>query len=358
MFSEKVLSMKKLTFAGSMEGTTLNIHLIGDKADTDFAAAANPAAVKELVNKIRSLDKELEAALAKTSCIMGVGDGSGKLFVYGDHDSIKAVQYLILGLAETKNELEKSRSAHFNAIEQNAALIADRDALKAERDALSHRFNDVSIACSIANKDCAQLYTEKSALAAELSSRAPLQSPFCWVWLHANGSPGAGMFDSEQAATSAWSHLCAGRAIPLYAGQLPAPNPSATQMQWREIGEGDWKPTGDAEWFACCEKSPGHDTRLVEYDAPQSTMVFLPENADQAAGMLMLAHAWLKQHAPERLKTSPAVAVPDGWKLVPIKETMDMRGAGFNCCGVRLPKVVEIYAAMIDAAPSYPESSL
>lgn len=48
------------------------------------------------------------------------------------------------------------------------------------------------------------------------------------------------------------------------------------------------------------------------------------------------------------------VSVPDGWKLVPIKETMDMRGAGFNCCEVTVLKVVEIYAAMIDAAPEPP----
>lgn len=31
----------------------------------------------------------------KTQCILGVGDGSGKLFVHGDYDSIKACQRLI-----------------------------------------------------------------------------------------------------------------------------------------------------------------------------------------------------------------------------------------------------------------------
>lgn len=65
-------------------------------------------------------------------------------------------------------------------------------------------------------------------------------------------------------------------------------------------------------------------------------------------------------HDGQKLYASPVpaqqaeVSVPDGWKLVPIKETMDMRGAGFNCCEVTVLKVVEIYAAMIDAAPEPP----
>ena len=34
-----------------------------------------------------------------------------------------------------------------------------------------------------------------------------------------------------------------------------------------------------------------------------SDSVPLPQNADQAAGMLLVSTAWLKQNAPERIKT-------------------------------------------------------
>lgn len=33
---------------------------------------------------------------AKRNCTIGVGDGTGKLFVHGDYESIKAVQNIIL----------------------------------------------------------------------------------------------------------------------------------------------------------------------------------------------------------------------------------------------------------------------
>lgn len=41
-------------------------------------------------------NEQLKALKAKTACCMGVGNGDGKLFVYGDYDSIKAVQALVL----------------------------------------------------------------------------------------------------------------------------------------------------------------------------------------------------------------------------------------------------------------------
>lgn len=39
--------------------------------------------------------KKLEDKLDSMNCTMGVGDGSGNLFVHGDYDSIKACQKLI-----------------------------------------------------------------------------------------------------------------------------------------------------------------------------------------------------------------------------------------------------------------------
>lgn len=40
--------------------------------------------------------EQLKALKAKTACCMGVGNGDGNLFVYGDYDSIKAAQALVL----------------------------------------------------------------------------------------------------------------------------------------------------------------------------------------------------------------------------------------------------------------------
>lgn len=50
----------------------------------------------ELLDEVERLQAELERLRAITSTAMGVGDGSGRLFVYGDYDSIKAAQRLIL----------------------------------------------------------------------------------------------------------------------------------------------------------------------------------------------------------------------------------------------------------------------
>lgn len=48
------------------------------------------------------------------------------------------------------------------------------------------------------------------------------------------------------------------------------------------------------------------------------------------------------------------VSIPDGWKLVPIKEDVEMRSAGFNCCDVTALKVTEIWAAMVNSSPEPP----
>lgn len=39
-----------------------------------------------------------------------------------------------------------------------------------------------------------------------------------------------------------------------------------------------------------------------------SDAVPIPKNADQAAGMAIVGHAWLKEHAPERLAAAPRAA--------------------------------------------------
>lgn len=542
----------------------------GDKqsaADAAFIAAANPTVVTALVNKIRRLDKDLGDVLANNSCTLGIGDGPEKLFVHGNHESIKAAQSLILQAEKDRAELavtdkllaDRNRvmaaipgcTAHgddciphaIEWIETAKAAIAEIESLKNQEPVLeiavdglifnktykagtklyaspvpeqqepcgymceeagittvfnakkcvgemssytpvykrpvpaqqltipnemqysdnSHEYVDgwndcIEFFCHYNNIQRSQPSSNGQAPAQQSQAKlighwrrdtrypsvdwlpgilrdsfeegAPVyvgavpdqQAPFCWVWIHDNGKPGAGLFDSEQAATSAWSCLSKGRAIPLYAGQVPAqqsatkrgidlmsdddiwhvavlvarlsngslynisqcdlvtevrasfedpdtaysmlfstPKPSATQMQWREIGEGDWTPTGDAGWFAYCEKSPEHDTRLVEYGAPPSGVVFLPQNADQAAGMLMLAHAWLKKHAPERLK--PDVVEPSGWKLVPVEPTAEQINAHKNpWVGINPmypaneDELIKVkYGAMLSAAPSYQE---
>lgn len=61
-----------------------------------------------------ALQAECDALLDKTSMSLGVGDGTGNLFVYGDYDSIKRVQALIFEcekLRRSVTHLEKLLSA-------------------------------------------------------------------------------------------------------------------------------------------------------------------------------------------------------------------------------------------------------
>lgn len=57
-----------------------------------------------LLADYEALQAEFESLRTKTSMSLGVGDGTGNLFVYGDYDSIKRVQALIF-------EFEKLRKA-------------------------------------------------------------------------------------------------------------------------------------------------------------------------------------------------------------------------------------------------------
>lgn len=57
--------------------------------------------------QIIRLKKENETLRAKTSVSLGVGDGAGDLFVYGDYDSIKTVQDKIFELEALRAKLAK-----------------------------------------------------------------------------------------------------------------------------------------------------------------------------------------------------------------------------------------------------------
>lgn len=57
--------------------------------------------------KINALLAALEELKAKTSTCMGVGNGSGNLFVYGDYDSIKAAQRIVLESEKLRAALEE-----------------------------------------------------------------------------------------------------------------------------------------------------------------------------------------------------------------------------------------------------------
>ena len=71
----------------------------------------------DLIEQQQQRIAELEA---KTSCCMGVGNGNGRLFVYGDHESIKTAQRYVLErdeLAATVGRLRENLEIAIEAIE-------------------------------------------------------------------------------------------------------------------------------------------------------------------------------------------------------------------------------------------------
>jgi hypothetical protein len=56
------------------------------------------------------LRAKLEALQLKTRCRMGVGDGTGQLFVYGDYDSIKAAQQTVFRAETAERERDEARA--------------------------------------------------------------------------------------------------------------------------------------------------------------------------------------------------------------------------------------------------------
>jgi hypothetical protein len=57
-----------------------------------------------------ALRAELDALKLKTRYRMGVGDGAGQLFVYGDYDSIKAAQRIVLRAETAERERDEARA--------------------------------------------------------------------------------------------------------------------------------------------------------------------------------------------------------------------------------------------------------
>ena len=72
----------------------------------------------------------------------------------------------------------------------------------------------------------------------------------------------------------------------------------------------------------------------------------MPQNADQAVGMVLLGEHWLREHAPERLKQAPAVvdgspSADDAKRMAALAELNEKFGYALlttNCgswsCGV------------------------
>lgn len=74
---------------------------------------------------------------------------------------------------------------------------------------------------------------------------------------------------------------------------------------------------------------------------------------DYIRAVLEDAHDFYLQQVDGLAHPAPQVAVPEGWKLVPVEETPDMRGAGVLHSGMDHEDASEIWARMIAAAPTH-----
>lgn len=94
---------------------------------------------------------------------------------------------------------------------------------------------------------------------------------------------------------------------------------------------------------------------LAEQPAPSDTIP-MPQNADQAVGMMLLAERWLRDNAPDRLKqpeqSAEPVAIGFRWRLP---------GGNWNCVYHRAPDSFELRETEIQLiytappAPSVPD---
>uniref|UniRef100_UPI0035C72508 hypothetical protein n=1 Tax=Serratia quinivorans TaxID=137545 RepID=UPI0035C72508 len=71
----------------------------------DYLEAVSPVKIRALLADLEAKDKRIADMEAKTSMTMGVGDGSGSLFVHGDYDSIRAAQRIVLENEELRAKL-------------------------------------------------------------------------------------------------------------------------------------------------------------------------------------------------------------------------------------------------------------
>src|SRR5690606_29180302 len=62
--------------------------------------------VGSIHQNIRTLKAECDALRAKTSLSLGVGDGTGNLFVHGDYESIKRAQALIFECGKLRKDVD------------------------------------------------------------------------------------------------------------------------------------------------------------------------------------------------------------------------------------------------------------
>jgi len=178
----------------------------------------------------------------------------------------------------------------------------------------------------------------------------------------------------------------------LYSAPEPVQGESVV-MQWREIGESDWETTADSYWFASCEKSPEHDTRKLPVAQSLDSAepyAYSYEDEDSCEGVFYckMNFPWLKEvplyrnlaqsnandhiepaNTPEipdsSIQQSPAVAVPDGFRLVPIDPTDEMIEAAHEVAGPVGEGFgsdhADHYRAMLSAAPqasAEPDSNL
>lgn len=119
-----------------------------------------------------------------------------------------------------KSEVERLtpmqfRPAPCHAACESTAFNIEIRKLKAELEALGHRFNDVSIALSVANKECTILSSEKAALSAQLEA-ARKQEPVGWY----NEGAGTTTVFNAKFLRSSPPEGC----VPVYASPVPAQN--------------------------------------------------------------------------------------------------------------------------------------
>lgn len=88
-------------------GNYYSRHVNAMTAENLFSKSDIAAELGYRDKRIDELLAALEELKAKTSTCMGVGNGSGNLFVYGDYDSIKAAQRIVLDSEKLRAALEE-----------------------------------------------------------------------------------------------------------------------------------------------------------------------------------------------------------------------------------------------------------
>lgn len=77
----------------------------------------------DTVEELNRLYEEVSELRSRTSVSMGVGNGSGKLFVYGDLESIQAAQAIVLRAERMSARVEELQKEVWALKSHNARLI-------------------------------------------------------------------------------------------------------------------------------------------------------------------------------------------------------------------------------------------